>query len=89
MIEKDEAMLTAIEVMTAWTDNQNDTEFAAQRAAQYTAGPDDGLTLTVGLISLSGILLQNLAKARGDGTPEGERAILREFALRVERRRGQ
>lgn len=87
MIDKNEAMLTAIEVVTAWTDNQDNTDFVTERVVGYTAGPDDGLTLTVGLLNLSGVLLQNLAKVRGDGTPEGERAILRELALRVERRR--
>jgi hypothetical protein len=89
MIDKNDAMLAAIEVVTAWTDNQDDNEFVAERATQYTAGPDGGLTLTIGLITLSGVLLQNFAKARGDGTPEGERAILRELALRVERRRNR
>jgi hypothetical protein len=86
VIDKNEAWLKAIEVMTAWTDDQDSTDFASARAGEHTAGPDGGLELTAGLISLAGVLLQNLAKARGDGTPEGERAILHEFALRVKRR---
>ena len=65
MIDKDEAMLTAIEVMTAWTDSEDDTEFVAQRASQHTAGPDDGLALTTGLISLCGLLF-NLAAGWDD-----------------------
>ena len=92
MIDKNNAMLTAIEVVTAWTDSEDDNEFVAQRASQHTAGPDDGLTLTVGLISLSGVLLQNLAKLRGasgEATADEQREILRELALRVERRRGR
>jgi hypothetical protein len=92
MIDKNEAMLTAIEVVTAWTDSEDNTEFVAQRASQHTAGPDDGLTLTTGLISLCGVLLFNLAKLRGasgEATAEEQREILRELALRVERRQGR
>ena len=69
--------------MTAWTDDEHNTDFVTERVAGYTAGPDDGLELTVGLVNLSGVLLQNLAKARG----EGERDILHELALRTQRRR--
>ena len=82
-------MLTAIEVVTAWTDSEDNTEFVTERVAGYTAGPDDGLTLTVGLVNLCGVLLLNLAKLRGasgDATTEEQRKILRELALRVERR---
>lgn len=92
MIDKNEAMLTAIEVVTAWTDSEDDTEFAAQRASQHAAGPDEGLTLTVGLISLCGVLLSNLAKLRGasgEATAGEQREILRDLALRVERRQGR
>ena len=91
--DKNEGMLTAIEVVTAWTDSDDDdTEFAAQRASQHTAGPDERLTLTVGLISLCGVLLFNLAKLRaasGEATAEEQREILRDLALRVERRQGR
>jgi hypothetical protein len=86
VIDKNEAWLKAIEVVTAWTDSHDGTAFVSERIGEYTAGPDGGLELTAGLVNLAGVLLQNLAKARGDGTPEGERAILHEFALRVNRR---
>ncbi len=91
MIDPNEAWLQAIEVMTAYTDNDNDTSFATGIAGERTAGEDGGLTLVAGLINLSGMLLYNLAKQRGDGSAEGQRAILNEFALVVKRRqeRGQ
>jgi hypothetical protein len=83
MIDKNEAMLKAIEVVTAWTDDEHNTDFVTERVVGYTAASEDeGLELTAGLVTLAGVLLQNLAKARG----EGERAILRELALRVQRR---
>jgi hypothetical protein len=87
VIDKNEAWLKAIEVMTAWTDEQDSTDFVSGRIGQHTAGADDGLELTAGLVNLAGALLSNLAKERGNGTPEGEREILQEFARRVERRR--
>jgi hypothetical protein len=68
VIDKNQAWLKAIEVMTAWTDNQDSTDFVSERIGEYTERPDDGLELTAGLVNLAGVLLQNLAKARGNGT---------------------
>jgi hypothetical protein len=92
MIDKNEAMLTAIDVVTAWTDNEDNTDFVSERVGEYLAGPDDGITLTVGLVNLFGVLLMNLAKVRGasgDGMTEEQREILRELALRTSRRSDQ
>ena len=85
MIDKDEATRTAIDVMTALTDQQDSTDFVSQRVGEYLAGPDGGVELTVGLVNLCGWLLLRLAKAEGasgNATPDEQRAILRELALR-------
>jgi hypothetical protein len=83
MVDKNEALRTAIDVMTAWTDQQDSTEFISRRAGEHLAGTDEGVELTSGLVTLCGVLLLNLAKAAGasgDGTPEEQRAILQDLA---------
>ena len=89
MIDKNEAIRTAIDVMTALTTQQDSTEFVSQRVGEYLAGEDEGIELTVGLVNLCGWLLLRLAKAEGasgNATPEEQRAILRDLALRSWRR---
>jgi hypothetical protein len=60
-------------------------------AGEYLAGPDGGVELTVGLVNLCGWLLLRPAKAEGtsgNATPDEQRAILRDIALRSWRRSG-
>jgi hypothetical protein len=72
----------------AYIDNDHDTSFVSELVGTYFAEPEGGEEVAAGLINLSGMLLYNLAKARGDESVDGQRAILQEFAKRVVRRGG-
>jgi hypothetical protein len=86
MIDKNEALRNAIDVMTAWTMQQDSTEFAQGRVAEYLAGPDGGVAFMLGLLSLAGWLLLRVAKAEGasgNATPDEMRAVLQDIARRT------
>jgi len=85
MAYNNDAVRAAIDVMTAWTSEQDRTNFASSRVAYYVGkGPESEGQLLVGLLSLTGWLLTRLAKAEGESgnaTPEEMRAILQDIAL--------
>jgi hypothetical protein len=86
MADKDEGVRIAIDVMTAWTTEQDGTEFTASRVAEYLGDPDGGRAFLNGMISLSGYLLVGLARAEGESgnaTPEEMLAILQDIARRT------
>jgi hypothetical protein len=89
MIDKNESIRKAIDALTAWTTEQDSTDFVSRRVGEYLAGPDEGVGLLVGLLNLSGWLLLRLAKAEGESgnaTPQEQRAILQDLALKAWRR---
>jgi len=56
----------AIDVMTAWSEQSDGNKFAADRVAAYVGAEADGaMTLTVGFINLSAILLLQLQAVTG------------------------
>lgn len=56
----------AIDVMTAWSEQTDGKKFAADRVAAYVGAEADGaMTLTVGFINLSAILLLQLQAVTG------------------------
>lgn len=62
----DEWTRRAIDVMTAWSDHTDGKKFAADRVAAYVGADADGaVTLTVGFINLSAILLLQLQAVTG------------------------
>jgi hypothetical protein len=86
MIDKDEGIRKAIDVMTAWTFEQDRTDFAGSRVTEYLGEPDGGFEFLMGLLSLSGWLLLRAAKAEGESgnaTPEEMRAVLQDIARRT------
>ena len=67
----------AIDVMTAWSEHGAGKRFAADRVAAYVGAEADGaMTLTVGFINLSAILLLQLQATTG----RNMRAILQDAA---------
>ena len=64
----------AIDVMTAWTD-QDDQAFVHERIATYLAEPDGASRLITGLVNLSGLLMSGLEVTTGKAPPEILRAI--------------
>jgi hypothetical protein len=69
MIDKNDAWLKAISAVTAYIDNDHNTDLASELVDNYFADPNGGAEVASGRINLSGMLLYNLAKARGDASP--------------------
>jgi hypothetical protein len=91
MIDKSEATLKAIDVMTALTTQQDSTDFVTERVLEYLGGPDQGIELVVGLVNLSQLLLLLAAKAEGESgnaTPDEQRAVLQYIAQKALKRGG-
>ena len=88
MPETGEQLRVAVDVMTAWTTDPNNVDFAISRANEYLdEGPDGYQTLLAGFVGLSGWLLIRLAQAQADGgsgmaAPDEMRAILQDIARR-------
>jgi hypothetical protein len=75
--EKGEWTRQAIDVMTAWSDQDGDKFFLASRVAAYAgAEPQGAMKLTVGFVNLTAILLLQLQEASGADT----QSILRDAA---------
>lgn len=84
MAERD-AFLEAAAVMTAWTMQQDSTDFASGIAAEHLVGPDDGAGFVGGMLGLCGRLLLRAAVAEGESgqaTPDEMRAVLRDIVER-------
>jgi hypothetical protein len=86
MVETGGQLRVAIDVMTAWTTDPDNADFAISRANEYmNEGPDGYQTLLAGFVGLSGWLLIRLAKAEGKSgkaAQDGMRAILQDIARR-------
>jgi hypothetical protein len=86
MFEAGEQLRVAVDVMTAWTTEPDNVDFAIGRANGYlNDGPDGYQTLLAGFVGLSGWLLIRLAKAEsesGRATRDEMRAILQDIARR-------
>lgn len=85
-MDRSEAVRAAIDVMTAWTMQQDSTDYAQDRVARYLAAPDGGAAFTTGLLSLAGWLLLRAAKAEGasgNATPDEMRAVLQDIARKT------
>jgi hypothetical protein len=86
MAETGDQLRVAIDVMTAWTTDPLNFDFAISRASEYLSeGPDGGQALLAGFVGLSGWLLIRLAKAEstsGNVTEANMRAILQDIARR-------
>jgi hypothetical protein len=89
MFETGEQLRRAVDVMTAWTADPDDAEFAISRATEYMSeGPEGYQALLAGFVGLSGWLLIRLARAEGasgqdtQATHDAMRAILQDIARR-------
>jgi len=86
MSETGEQLRVAVDVMTAWTTDPNNVDFAISRANEYLdEGPDGYQSLLAGFVGLSGWLLIRLAKAEGGSGRAAQdkmRAILQDIARR-------
>ncbi|MCV7029442.1 hypothetical protein [Mycobacterium sherrisii] len=84
MFEAGEQLRVAVDVMTAWTTDPDNVDFAIGRAKGYLdEGPDGYQTLLAGFVGLSGWLLIRLAKAEsGKATRDEMRTILQDIARR-------
>jgi hypothetical protein len=85
MVETGEQLRVAVDVMTAWTTDPNNVDFAISRANEYLSeGPDGYQTLLAGFVGLSGWLVIRLAKAEGKSgnAQDVMRAILQDIARR-------
>lgn len=86
MFETGEQVRIAVDVMTAWTTDPDNVEFAISRASEYLSESPDGYqALLAGFVGLSGWLLIRLAKAEGlsgNATHDEMRAILQDIARR-------
>jgi len=84
MVETGGQLRIAIDVMTAWTTDPDNVDFAISRANEYmNEGPDGYQTLLAGFVGLSGWLLIRLAKAEGKSGKAAQdemRAILQDIA---------
>jgi len=84
MVETGGQLRIAIDVMTAWTTDPDNVDFAISRANEYmNEGPDGYQTLLAGFVGLSGWLLIRLAKAEGKSCKAAQdemRAILQDIA---------
>jgi hypothetical protein len=86
MFEAGEQLRIAVDVMTAWTSDPDNADFAIGRAHEYlNEGPEGYQTLLAGFVGLSGWLLIRLAKAEsqsGKATRDEMRTILQDIARR-------
>ncbi|ODR02770.1 hypothetical protein BHQ21_22245 [Mycobacterium sherrisii] len=84
MFEAGEQLRVAVDVMTAWTTDPDNVDFAIGRAKGYLdEAPDGYQTLLAGFVGLSGWLLIRLAKAEsGKATRDEMRTILQDIARR-------
>jgi hypothetical protein len=86
MFETGEQLRVAVDVMTAWTTDPNNVDFAISRANEYLSeGPDGYQTLLAGFVGLSGWLLIRLAKTKGksgNAAQDEMIAILQDIARR-------
>ena len=64
----------AIDVMTAWTQDQ-DTAFMHERINAYLTEPEGSSGLITGLVNLSGLLLMGMGVTTGKTTRETLQAI--------------
>lgn len=71
----DEKTRWAIDVMTAWSDDDHHTEFLHERIDAYLAEPDGCTGLITGLVNLSGLLLMGMEMTTGKGTFDTLQAI--------------
>jgi hypothetical protein len=71
----DEKTRWAIDVMTAWSHNDHDTDFMRERIDTYLAEPGGCTGLITGLVNLSGLLLSGMEMTTGRSTPEVLQAI--------------
>ena len=70
----DEKTRWAIDVMTAWTHDQ-DADFLHQRIDAYLAEPQGCPGLITGLVNLSGLLLMGMEATTGKSGPQILQAI--------------
>jgi hypothetical protein len=71
----DEKTKWAIDVMTAWSDDDPDIEFLHERIDAYLSEPDGCTGLITGLVNLSGLLLLGMEMTTGKGRSETLQAI--------------
>ena len=71
----DEKTRWAIDVMTAWVNHDDDSDFVHDRIDAYSSEPDGYPGLITGLINLSGLLLMGMEVSMGKSTPEILQAI--------------
>ncbi|MDA2893615.1 hypothetical protein PDG61_22050 [Mycolicibacterium sp. BiH015] len=77
----DEKTRWAIDVLTAWVDHEDDSEFMHARVDSYLSEADGPSGLTTGLINLAGLLLMGLETSLGRSAQE----ILQTIAITVSR----
>jgi hypothetical protein len=65
----------AIDVMTAWIDDDSDTDFVHARIDAYLSEPEGCSGLITGLVNLTGLLLMGMEVSTGKATPEILQAI--------------
>lgn len=71
----DEKTRWAIDVMTAWTNDDHGTNFWQERIDSYLSEPEGREGLITGLVNLSGLLLMGMEVTTGRSTPEVLQAI--------------
>jgi hypothetical protein len=74
-VADDETIRWAIDVMTAWAQHEQYSDFVDQRIAAYTSEPNGAAELIAGLISLSGLLLSGMEAFTGKCPQESLQAI--------------
>ncbi|OAN40701.1 hypothetical protein [Mycolicibacterium iranicum] len=77
----DEKTRWAVDVMTAWINHENDSDFVHARVDSYLSEPDGPSGLTTGLINLSGLLLMGMEATIGKSPQE----ILQTIAVTLSR----
>lgn len=71
----DEKTRWAIDVMTAWTHDDQNTDFMHERIDSYVSEPEGCEGLITGLVNLSGLLLSGMEMTTGNSTREILQAI--------------
>lgn len=71
----DELTRWAVDVMTAWAQQDDDSDFVRARIAAYASEPDGTDGLITGLINLSGLLLSGMEMFTGKCPAETLQAI--------------
>ncbi|MDX1888697.1 hypothetical protein [Mycolicibacterium sp. 050158] len=87
MMVDDEKTRWAIDVMTAWVDD-DDGDFVHERIRAYLAEPDGSPGLITGLVNLSGLLLMGMEVTLGKSTPEILQTIATTVSTPGDRRPG-